>query len=136
MIIGQMNTLSDDRRYELLYGLFPGKWSNIETVTTKELTDQEWNGLYHWALPYKDEEGDGKWHLHPSVMLEIENSFSWPQVKHLTEKAMGTQEFDKGVGLDELPEYQQRMVKDLSEAMFEEPPPWGEDDQKTMDLDE
>lgn len=136
VIIGQLNELSNDRRYDLLYSLFPGKWLNVEAVSTKHLTDQEWNGLYHWAQPYKDEDGDNKWKLHPSVMLEIENSLLWPDEKYLTLKALTEKEFDKASGLDDLPEYQKRMIKNHSEALLEELTQWWEEEQRTMDMDE
>lgn len=70
-------------RYSLLYRLFPGRWTNPNSVTTKDLTDTEWHALFKWIEPYKDED-EGKWKGHEALFAEIDSiyNFAWSTLSH------------------------------------------------------
>ena len=61
-IIGIIESLfgSRGRRQRLLFKLFPGKWSMVGNVSTKDLLPGQWNALNRWVQPVKVDD-DSPW---------------------------------------------------------------------------
>ena len=88
-ILGSIAKHYESTRHEGFYRLFPGKWSSIEAMTTKDFSDAEWVAIWRWVKPYKDDGplGDNKWKGHPCLVLEIENLLAFPNEVYSPMKA-------------------------------------------------
>lgn len=59
-IIGIIEGLlgTKQRRQILLFRLFPGKWADVKSVTTKDLLPGQWRALNRWISPAQYQQGD------------------------------------------------------------------------------